>query len=46
MRRADRLTIDRREADALDGILTGCSSTETLTYARRMSGDGIDGALD
>ena len=46
MRRAYRLTIDRRETDALDGIPTGCSSTEMLTYARRMLADGIDGALD
>ena len=28
VRRAYRLTIDRREADALERILTGCSSTE------------------
>ena len=30
VRRAYRLTIDRREADALDGILAGCSSTENF----------------
>ena len=28
VRRAYRLTIGRREADALDGILAGCPSTE------------------
>ena len=34
VRRAYRLTIDRREADALDGILVGCSSTEMMTIRR------------
>ena len=28
------LTIDRREADALDQILAGCTSTELITFAR------------
>ena len=28
------LTIDRREADALDRVLTGCASTELVTFAR------------
>ena len=32
VRRAYQLTIDRREADALDGILAGCSSTEILNF--------------
>ena len=32
VRRAYQLTIDRREADALDGILAGCSSTEMMTF--------------
>ena len=32
VRRAYRLTIDRREADALDGILVGCSSTEMMNF--------------
>ena len=30
VRRAYQLTIDRHEADALDGILAGCSSTENF----------------
>ena len=30
VRQAYQLTIDRREADALDGILAGCSSTENF----------------
>ena len=32
VRRAYQLTIDRHEADALDGILAGCSATEMLTF--------------
>ena len=32
VRRAYQLTIDRREADALDGILAGCSSTEMMNF--------------
>ena len=28
------LTIDRREADALDQVLAGCTSTELITFAR------------
>ena len=28
------LTIDRREADALDQVLAGCASTELITFAR------------
>ena len=32
VRRAYHLTIDRREADALDGILAGCSSTEMINF--------------
>ena len=32
VRLAYQLTIDRREADALDGILAGCSSTEMMTF--------------
>ena len=28
------LTIDRREADALDQVLEGCASTELITFAR------------
>ncbi len=28
------LTIDRREADALDRVLSGCTSTETIMFAR------------
>ena len=28
------LTIDRREADALDQVLAGCASTELVTFAR------------
>ena len=28
------LTIDRREADALDRVLAGCTSTELITFAR------------
>ena len=32
VRRAYQLTIDRHEADALDGILAGCSSTEMLNF--------------
>ena len=28
------LTIDRREADALDQLLAGCTSTELITFAR------------
>ena len=32
VRQAYQLTIDRREADALDGILAGCSSTEMMTF--------------
>ena len=34
VRRAYRLTIDRREADALDGMLAGCSLTERMTIRR------------
>ena len=29
-----RLTIDRREADALDKVLAGCASTELVVFAR------------
>ena len=32
VRRAYQLTIDRREANALDGILAGCSSTEMMNF--------------
>ena len=32
VRRAYQLTIDRHEADALDGILAGCSATEMLNF--------------
>ena len=28
------LTVDRREADALDQVLAGCASTELITFAR------------
>ena len=28
------LTIDQREADALDQVLAGCASTELITFAR------------
>ena len=32
VRRAYQLTIDRHEADALDGIFAGCSATEMLNF--------------
>ena len=41
VRRAYRLTIDRREADALDGILVGCSSTEMMNFRRRRGDPAI-----
>ena len=34
VRQRYELTIDRREADALDQVLAGCSSTELITFAR------------
>ena len=34
VRQRYELTIDRREADALDQMLTGCASTELITFAR------------
>ena len=35
VRQEYRLTIDRREADALDQVLAGCASTELLTFPPR-----------
>ena len=37
IRQEYRLTIDRREADALDQVLAGCASTELLTFPRSAS---------
>ena len=34
VRQRYELTIDRREADALDQVLAGCASTELITFAR------------
>lgn len=34
VRQRYRLTIDRREADALDQVLAGCASTDLITFAR------------
>ena len=34
VRRQYGLTVDRREADALDRVLSGCTSTEMLVFAR------------
>jgi hypothetical protein len=45
VRQRYRLTIDRREADALERVLSGCESNEMVKYARgAVSGDPLTGA--